>query len=393
MHRNIRLLSIFNFLTDFSFLAPLSILYFAHISGSFTLGMSIFSIVMLSSSVFEIPTGIFSDHLGRKKTIVLGAFFGILFTLCYAIGLSYWWLVAGAILEGVARAFYSGNNDAYLHDILKDNHQEDEYHEFLGKVSSMFQVALAISAVLGGILATISFVIVAWLDVVPAVLKFLVSLSFKDTVKRVRDSGNIYSDLSEALNLFLRNPKLRILSLSSMLGYAISEPAYQFRSAFVATLWPLWAIGFSKVLSNIGAAISFYLSGRVIKRFGEYKLLVIDSLYSKVINFISLLFPSIFSPILMSSTSLLYGVTEVAESNLLQKEFAEHQRATMGSLNSLGGSFLFGIFALILGQIADTWSPVQGLLIFQVLSLIPLSLYLYLLRKDKRVRRNHDSPV
>ncbi|HBO10654.1 TPA: hypothetical protein DD448_01765, partial [Candidatus Collierbacteria bacterium] len=57
---NVRLLKIFNFLIGFSLFAPLAIIYFSRVSGSYTLGASIFGITMLASAIFEVPTGIWS---------------------------------------------------------------------------------------------------------------------------------------------------------------------------------------------------------------------------------------------------------------------------------------------------------------------------------------------
>ena len=70
------------------------------VSGSYALGMSIFSIVMLSAAIFEIPTGVFSDLVGRKKTVVFGALSSVLYVIFYAIGGIYLFLVIGAIFEG-----------------------------------------------------------------------------------------------------------------------------------------------------------------------------------------------------------------------------------------------------------------------------------------------------
>jgi MFS family permease len=239
MRRTIHLLSLWNFLTDFSLFAPVAILYFAHVSGSYALGMSIFSIVFLASAIFEVPTGIFADRIGRKQTMLIGTFMGVLSTIFYAVGFSYWWLVVGAIFEGTARSFYSGNNDAYLHDILVDHHQEHKFHHYLGQVSSMFQIALAISAVLGGFVANWSFTLVVWLNVVPPVLKLLVTLFLPEPQIRARTTTNIYEHLREAVQLFMKNRELRILSVASMLSYALSESRYQFRAAFVGTIWPV----------------------------------------------------------------------------------------------------------------------------------------------------------
>lgn len=86
VHKNIRLLSVLNFLIGFTFFAPLAIIYFTKVSGSYTLGTSIFGIVMLSAAFFEIPTGIISDKVGRRHTIILGSWARVLAFIFYAIG-------------------------------------------------------------------------------------------------------------------------------------------------------------------------------------------------------------------------------------------------------------------------------------------------------------------
>jgi MFS family permease len=157
LHKNIKLLAWFNFFLNFRFYAPIAIIYFAKISGSYTLGMSVFSVTMLSSALLEVPTGIFSDRVGRKNTVVLGAISTALSVILYAVGGKYWILIAGALLEGLARSFYSGNNDALLHDSLTENNQIEHYSEFYGKTGSTAQIALAITAIAGSIIANWSF--------------------------------------------------------------------------------------------------------------------------------------------------------------------------------------------------------------------------------------------
>src|SRR3989338_5288499 len=109
LSKNIKLLTWFNFFTDFKLYAPFAIIYFSQVSGSFTLGTTIISITYISAAFFEVPTGILSDFIGRKKTLILRSLSAVLFITCYALGSSYWILVIGAILEGLSRSFYSGN--------------------------------------------------------------------------------------------------------------------------------------------------------------------------------------------------------------------------------------------------------------------------------------------
>ena len=105
LHKNIRLLAWFNFFLEFRLYAPVAIIYFSKVTGSYALGMSVFSVAMLASAIFEVPTGVFSDMIGRKKTVVFGAVASLLSVLFYAWGGNYLILLVGAVVEGLARSF------------------------------------------------------------------------------------------------------------------------------------------------------------------------------------------------------------------------------------------------------------------------------------------------
>jgi len=317
----------------------------------------------------------FSDRIDRRKTVIIGAAAAIAYSIFYALGHSYWILIIGALFEGLSRSFYSGNNEALLHDTLSQSGNEHKYDEFLGKTSSMFQVALALSAILGGVLATWSFSLIMWLSVIPQILCFLLAFLLIEPKVHAKLSGNIYIHLKDACKNFLDNKKLRLLSVSSILGYGFGEAGYQFQAAFYNTLWPVWATGIAKTLSNIGASVSFWISGKVIRKFGGLKILLIDNAYNRIINTLAAAFPTIFSPLLMASTSVFFGITSVTKSALLQKEFTNKQRATMGSLNSFAGSIFFGFVAFMLGFIADKLSPAQAIILLQAFQLVNIVIY------------------
>lgn len=375
MNRNIKLLTWFNFFTDFKLYAPVAILYFAQITGSFALGMSIFSIAYISAAIFEVPTGVYSDFIGRRKTMILGAIFAVIFSIFYAIGGSYWFLAIGALFEGLSRSFYSGNNDALLYDTLAEGKKEDNYSLVLGKISSMFQIALAISAVLGGFIANSSFTLVMWLSVISQIICLAISLFLREPKIHSLRSGNIYLHLKEAFLNFIQNRKIRLISISSGIVFGIGESVWQFQAAFYRTLWPIWAIGIAKTLSNLGAFASFRISGKLINKFSAAKILLASNIYSRITNIIAVVFPSLLSPLLMSSNSLWYGAAQVSKSSLLQKEFTDKQRATMGSLDSLLENIFFGIVAVSLGFVADKLTPAKALLISQLFLLPTLWLY------------------
>ena len=261
--------------------------------------------------------------------------------------------------------------------------KQDSFHTYLGKLSSVFQIALALSAPFSGVIAQVSFHILLWIGVLPKFLMVMVSFLFKEPHHYKKESTNVFSHLKESLMQFRNNYKLRLLVLTTTIRYALGESTYLFRSTFFFMLWPLWAIGITSMISNLGAAASYYFSGKLIDKFKPFRILVVEVLSNRALSLVSLLIPTVVSPALMSLTSLSYGVGEVARTTLLQKEFTDEQRATMGSLSSLLNSLGFALSSFLLGLLADKVGPIQTLIVVNIIYFTPLFLYREIFKEDR----------
>lgn len=373
--RNIILYKWFNFFLGFSFYAPVAIIYYSHVAGSYTLGASIFAIVMIVSALVEVPTGIWSDKVGRKQTIVIGSLLTALSGLIYALSQNYTWLVVGAIAEGISRSFFSGNNDAFLYESSIDVGQEEYYDDYLGKTHSMEHLGIALGAVIGGFIATYSLRLSVSLTLIPLVVASICSLFMTEPHSKKKSDSNIYAHTKKALKLFIRNKKLRLLSISDAVSFATGETSYQFRATFFASIWPVWAIGILNTALQFGSSVSYYFSSWLIKKWGAEKLLVIRSIVGKISGLIAFGIPSIFSPIVTIFPSFLYGAGQVAKSTLMQKQFSAEQRATMSSLNALLGNLTFAIATITIGFVADKTTPQIALFGITIISLPIVAIY------------------
>ena len=385
VHKNIKLLSWLNFCNDFRIYSAIAILYFAQVTGSFALALGVFSVGKIASAIFEVPTGVLSDLVGRRMTVVLGQASSALAIICYAIGGSFAFLAIGAILEGLSSAFFSGNNSALLYDSLKEEGQEEHYSEHEGKTSSMFQVALGISALIGSFtLGFKSFQFLFWLSVIPQVVGFILAFRLVEPKRHYEViQTNVFSHLKEALKKFKENAKLRTLSFAQILGYGIGESMHEFSPAFFATLWPAWAIALTRVLGHLFATIGYRISGKLIRKFGELRVLIWGNSAGFIIGTATIAYPTILTPLIKAMASIGHGTGSVARSSLMQKEFSNEQRATMGSLNSLAGSLFFGIASVTLGLWADKVGPTYALLTAQLLSGLVIFLYWRLFKNHK----------
>ncbi len=267
VRRNVRLLQACYFIFYFLPHAPVAILFFQGITGSFSLAMAVFATERAAAVVFEVPTGVLSDLAGRRGTLLLGIVAKFVGYVLFAIARTPLPLFAGAVVVGLSIALCSGNNDALLYDSLKEDGREDEYPHHYGRMYAMLQAGLATSALLGWLLATRSLRLAFIVAVIPQVLAFALALLIREPrVHGNRIRPNVFAFLRGAGERFRGNPFLRTFALGSILTQGVTQSLFAYAPAFFALLWPLWAIGVARSIASALAASSYWFAGHFLKK-------------------------------------------------------------------------------------------------------------------------------
>jgi MFS family permease len=384
--RNVRLLGWFNFCNDFRIYGPVMVVYFAQVTGSYADAVLILAIAKIGSSLFELPTGVFSDFVGRRKTLLSGQIANILCIAAYGAGSSFTLLAIGALLEGLSFALFSGNQDAFLYDTLKDEEAQQEFAEYQGRLSAMFQAALAVSALVSAIvLLWLPLRSLFWLSLAPQTVGLVIGFLTTEPARHGRViETNLLAHLRDALVPFRRDAKLRDVSIAAMLGFALGEAKHMFFPAYFATLWSSSGLGIASMLTHAFAMLGFRASGRVIRRFRELPVLLWTSISSIVLGVAATATPTMASPAISSLASFPYGPGMVARDTLMQRSFTDRQRATMGSLISLGGNLLYAVVVFALGWFADRIGPQYALLAAELTTISVVLLYWRLFGREAR---------
>lgn len=383
---NIRTMGLLNLLMDFKLYGAFAIIYYSQISNSMMLGMSIFSITMIASAIFEFPTGLIADKIGRKNTVIMGCINSLIYAIILAVTGSYVGLIFAAIFEGLERAFFSGNNNAFIYDTLKEEGKESEYKHYLGKTNSMYYMAGILSTVLGAVVAYFTSIrMLMIISVIPRILEVILSLRLKDVKRYSNEEENVFAQVKNVVKLVKNNKILKRQIIADGISDGIGEATFQFRSEFYKMVWPIWAVGIPGILANIGAFFGSWFSGKILKKWVNEKLIIFSNVFSILSNWASLLMNNIFSPFIMVTNSVF--PTDVAKSDISQSLYKDEYRSSMESLKSLVGSILYAIFAILVGAIADWKGAIFALFAGQFLKFVVVGLYckIYALRKNKAI--------
>lgn len=371
------------FFRDFRPFAALAVVYFQTVSGSFAAAMSVFSVIMLSSFLFELPTGILSDRIGRKATFLCGTLSYALSIFLFAVAEDTGTLILGAAMGGMAEAFMSGNSNALVYETLELSGRKEDFRDAWGKMRSMGQIALGLASLLGGglLFMDVSLRSLVWMTFAAQLICLGIGFFLVEPQRHKIEHTNIYRNLGEAIKLFKTNPRLRLVTIANAIQFGIGDAQYRFAPAFFQTVWAPWLVASLSVIRNVFGAIGYWISGRVIKRYGEPKVLLACSAMISFLGIVAVLIQNVLSPFLIFINNLFYGLNDVAKEHLQQEDFDARQRATMSSLSQFMGSSIAAIFAFGLGIVADMSGIATALLVSMVLRLPVVGLYWVLFRK------------
>ena len=103
-------------------------------------------------NVLEVPSGIFADKFGRKKSLVGSFVFYIASFLVFHFSNEFWPFLIAFVLFGVADSFRSGTHKGMIMDYLKINNWSEYKIDYYGHTRSWSQKGSAISSLLAGLL-------------------------------------------------------------------------------------------------------------------------------------------------------------------------------------------------------------------------------------------------
>ncbi len=386
IRRNIFLFKLNCFFGDLWPLSALAIVYFEQITGSYATALGVFSIANIVQSLSEVPTGIISDKIGRRKTMITSASIFFLSFIIFALAGNLErgsFLILGGILWGIAEAFASGTDDALMYETMQQLRKEDKYDIIYARSRTFSQIGLATGALLAAIVTYFySLNILAWVSTLPALGQVVVTFFFVEPSTHLKEDASSLKHFLAAWKDLCKNRKLQILATIQMLNKGIGYTAHRLEGVYFNMLIPTWLVNITRVIKQASGAISFSITP-YIRKLGFFKILLLSSIGNVLVRTIGIILNNFATPFIISFVNIFYGSEATAESSLLQKELSQKQRATMGSIVSLIGGLFAAVIYYIIGAIADIFSVYFAIVLLIACKAVLGGSYYWMLKKYK----------
>ena len=369
---------LYGFLKNLRFFEPFLILFFVSNGLSFFEIGILYAIREISINIFEIPSGIFADTFGRRKTLAFSFLIYITAFIIFYFGYDFALFALGMIMYALGDAIRSGINKAMIIEYLKRTEQLRYKVNYYGHTRSWSQIGSALSSLIGGILVFYNQNLDAifLFSIFPHLLDFFNVLSYPSYLdENIKQSDSPVESLKITLKVFwdvLRKKELLkiLINVSIYSGYykSIKDFIQPFLKSLIVQL-PilLFLTEYQKVGLFIGLVYFFiFLSNSYASRkaslFAGYfstlpkflnYTLFIGITFGLLSGFIMEYLSSVWVIILFVIVLFIENSRKPSGVALITEKSNETVNASVISVSSQLASVFSAIFVITIGYLAD----------------------------------------
>jgi MFS family permease len=383
-----------------SFIWGINTLFLLNAGLSITQAFGANAFFTVGQVIFEIPTGVIADTIGRRSSYLLGSATLFITTLFYLwlwqIHGPFWAWALVSVGLGLGFTFFSGATEAWLVDGLHGTGYKGTLDSAFAKGQIAGGVAMLSGTVAGGIIAQYSNLGVPYiLRAIVLVITFLVTLVLMKDVgfvprKRVTVLKEMHHVLKASLDHGLRKPSVRWIMLTGPFASGVLYYAFYAMQPF---LLKLYGNSTSYAIAGLAAAI---VAGTQI--LGGFSVPLIRKVFAKRTSF--MFFNVIAGAAVLATIGLtanfwavlvllaiwgaLFAASIPIRQAYLNGLIPSEQRATVLSSDNLLGSAGAAVIQPGLAKSADMWSYATSYIIGAAIELVALPFIIF-------ARRTHAS--
>ena len=323
----------------------------------------------LGMFVFEIPTGVVADTLGRRMSYLLGtltlAVTTVMYWLLWVWHSPFWAWAIVSVLLGLGFTFFSGAVDAWLVDALHATGYTGSLEAVFGRAVIVGNVAMLSGSVLGGIIAQLTNLGVPFLVRAGILLvMFVVAAVLMRDLGFTPDRGEgplqaTRTVLRASVRYGLGNRPVRWLMLTTPFTMGVGIYAFYALQPYLLELWGdegAYSIaGLAAALLSGAGIVGGFLAPVVRRRFHKRTSVILLAAASSALALVVLAVTANFwaAMLLIAVWGVASSIDDPVHRAYLNDMIPSKQRATVLSFDSLLGSAGGAAIQPVLGRAAD----------------------------------------
>lgn len=334
---------------------PVFFLYFStHVTLTEVLALE--AIYYASVVLLEVPSGYFSDRVGRRPTLIISAAGLVAAYATFGLASSFVALACAQVLLAAGLAFNSGTDTSFHLSTLEELGEADRYADREAKLVSLTFAVGGAAAVAGGAIALLDIRFAYGLSLLGAAVALVAALAFAP-VARASDeaSASLVDSLRGCVDLAM-TPRVGWFFAAAVVATVINHIPYEFYQPYLERLedtsWdagttPLVA-GLHLALVQVVAAVSAQGSSTLAARLGPVVLVLAATLLQLALVVGMAWWLSPWVALLLVGRSVPRALQDAPIRAVVAPNVPADLRATYLSLQSLMGRLGFALLLVAL---------------------------------------------
>ncbi len=317
---------------------------------------AIFSATMV---IIEIPSGYFSDVLGRRRTLIIGSVLIVTGFVFYCFVNEFSGFLVAELILGVGMAFISGTDAAMLYDTLLELGTPSQGVREEGRQLAYGHYSEAASGVIGGLLATIT--LLTPIIVQTVIMTLTIPLAFMlvepQEHRRIGRAASMFEIVSIAKRVMYSNKQLRwMLASSAALGASTLTFVWLLQPYMMMAEVPLWAFGGVWTGFMLIVGFSATHAHRLTEKYTTHRIISVMACLVILAYVIGGLWVSWLVIPVFAAFYVARGISNPVFTTELNAHVESHERATVLSVRQLGVRLVFVIVGPTIGYVSDVTS-------------------------------------
>ncbi len=378
IENNIRLYPLFRMASDCHAWIPVFFLYMSSVLPLDRV-IQLSAIYYLSVFVLEVPSGYFSDRIGRRTTLLLAALCLIVAHICFIVADGFWWFAGGQFLLAAGIAMQSGTDTALHYDSLKILGREREYASREARAEQWGLMMMAVATLSGGALGVIDLRFAYGFSLLGAIVMGVLVWKFTepaDPAAQEHAPGGFLGALYGCAGR-LRDPVLGWVFLFVIVLYSMSHSVFEFYQPYIslldiglfdATTYAPLVSGIVIAVSMCGGAVGARLSVSWQKKLGLVGLLGVAMAIQLgiVAGMAQFVHPLVL--VLIFTRNFPMSLVHAPVNAAIAPRISSRQRATYLSMQGLFERLAFAFLLLILSAGIEQGKPVSQSAVEEILT-------------------------
>ena len=233
--------ALYGFLKNLKFYEPFIILYFLSVGITYAMIGVLISIRMLSTTILEIPTGIFADAFGRRKSMVISFASYIASFSLFFLFRNFYVFAAAMILYALGDAFRTGTHKAMIFEYLRMKGMQERKVEYYGHTRAASQLGSAVNALLaaGVVFYTGNYSLIFLVAIIPYAIDILNVGTYPAELdgKAGGHARQLHRTMKEFAGIF-RNPD----AMKGILNSSLFDGSFEVSSSYLQPILKSFAV-------------------------------------------------------------------------------------------------------------------------------------------------------